>query len=129
MDDIDHLGSRRIRTVGELLANQCRVGLARTERFVKERMTLFDQTLDTMTPQSSSILGAVRGRSRFLLAAASSSQFMDQINPLAELTHKRRLSAPARGLSRDRADSRFATHPSHYGGFVRSKRRKARTSV
>ena len=93
LDDIDHLGSRRIRTVGELLANQCRVGLARTERLVKERMTLFDQGLETMTPQKLINPKALSAVIRDFFGRSQLSQFMDQINPLAELTHKRRLSA------------------------------------
>ena len=117
LDDIDHLGSRRIRTVGELLANQCRVGLARTERLVKERMTLFDQTLDTMTPQKLINPKALSAVVRDFFGRSQLSQFMDQINPLAELTHKRRLSALGPGgLSRDRAGFEVRdVHPSHYG--------------
>src|SRR5688572_8144420 len=104
LDDIDHLGSRRIRTVGELLANQCRVGLARTERLVKERMTLFDQGLEAMTPQKLINPKALSAVIRDFFGRSQLSQFMDQINPLAELTHKRRLSALGPGgLSRDRA--------------------------
>src|SRR5207237_6724603 len=91
LDDIDHLGSRRIRTVGELLANQCRVGLARTERLVKERMTLFDQGMDSMTPQKLINPKALSAVVRDFFGRSQLSQFMDQINPLAELTHKRRL--------------------------------------
>src|SRR6266581_2517264 len=83
----------RIRTVGELLANQCRVGLARTERLVKERMTLFDQGLETMTPQKLINPKALSAVIRDFFGRSQLSQFMDQINPLAELTHKRRLSA------------------------------------
>jgi DNA-directed RNA polymerase subunit beta len=117
LDDIDHLGSRRIRTVGELLANQCRVGLARTERLVKERMTLFDQNLDTMTPQKLINPKALSAVVRDFFGRSQLSQFMDQINPLAELTHKRRLSALGPGgLSRDRAGFEVRdVHPSHYG--------------
>jgi len=117
VDDIDHLGSRRIRTVGELLANQCRVGLARTERLVKERMTLFDQTTDTMTPQKLINPKALSAVVRDFFGRSQLSQFMDQINPLAELTHKRRLSALGPGgLSRDRAGFEVRdVHPSHYG--------------
>jgi DNA-directed RNA polymerase subunit beta len=117
LDDIDHLGSRRIRTVGELLANQCRVGLARTERLVKERMTLFDQTVDTMTPQKLINPKALSAVIRDFFGRSQLSQFMDQINPLAELTHKRRLSALGPGgLSRDRAGFEVRdVHPSHYG--------------
>ncbi|MCL5096268.1 MAG: DNA-directed RNA polymerase subunit beta, partial [Candidatus Omnitrophica bacterium] len=117
LDDIDHLGSRRVRTVGELLSNQCRVGLARTERLVKERMTLFDQGLDTMTPQKLINPKALSAVIRDFFGRSQLSQFMDQINPLAELTHKRRLSALGPGgLSRDRAGFEVRdVHPSHYG--------------
>ncbi len=117
IDDIDHLGSRRVRTVGELLANQCRVGLARTERLVKERMTLFDQELDTMTPAKLINPKALSAVIRDFFGRSQLSQFMDQINPLAELTHKRRLSALGPGgLSRDRAGFEVRdVHPSHYG--------------
>ena len=117
LDDIDHLGSRRVRTVGELLANQCRVGLARTERLVKERMTLFDQSLETMSPQKLINPKALSAVIRDFFGRSQLSQFMDQINPLAELTHKRRLSALGPGgLSRDRAGFEVRdVHPSHYG--------------
>jgi DNA-directed RNA polymerase subunit beta len=117
LDDIDHLGSRRVRTVGELLANQCRVGLARTERLVKERMTLFDQEVDTMTPAKLINPKALSAVIRDFFGRSQLSQFMDQINPLAELTHKRRLSALGPGgLSRDRAGFEVRdVHPSHYG--------------
>jgi DNA-directed RNA polymerase subunit beta len=117
LDDIDHLGSRRIRTVGELLANQCRVGLARTERLVKERMTLFDQGAEQMTPQKLINPKALSAVIRDFFGRSQLSQFMDQINPLAELTHKRRLSALGPGgLSRDRAGFEVRdVHPSHYG--------------
>ena len=93
LDDIDHLGSRRVRTVGELMANQCRVGLARTERLVKERMTLYDQSVDSISPQKLINPKALSTVIRDFFARSQLSQFMDQINPLAELTHKRRLSA------------------------------------
>ena len=117
LDDIDHLGSRRIHTVGELLANQCRVGLSRTERLVKERMTLFDQTVEQMTPQKLINPKALSAVIRDFFGRSQLSQFMDQINPLAELTHKRRLSALGPGgLSRDRAGFEVRdVHPSHYG--------------
>ncbi|MBI1840666.1 MAG: DNA-directed RNA polymerase subunit beta [Verrucomicrobia bacterium] len=117
LDDIDHLGSRRVRTVGELLANQCRVGLARTERLVKERMTLFDQSLEQMAPQKLINPKALSAVIRDFFGRSQLSQFMDQINPLAELTHKRRLSALGPGgLSRDRAGFEVRdVHPSHYG--------------
>jgi len=117
VDDIDHLGSRRVRTVGELLENQCRVGLARTERIIRERMTLFDPSAGTLVPQklvnSKSLSVIVRdffGRSQF-------SQFMDQTNPLSELAHRRRLSALGPGgLSRERAGFEVRdVHSSHYG--------------
>src|SRR3954470_15856839 len=117
LDDIDHLGSRRVRTVGELLANQCRVGLARTERLVKERMTLFDQGVETMSPQKLINPKALSAVIREFFGRSQLSQFMDQTNPLAELTHKRRLSALGPGgLSRDRAGFEVRdVHPSHYG--------------
>ena len=117
VDDIDHLGSRRIRTVGELLANQCRVGLSRTERLVKERMTLFDQSVEQMAPQKLINPKALSAVIRDFFGRSQLSQFMDQINPLAELTHKRRLSALGPGgLSRDRAGFEVRdVHPSHYG--------------
>src|SRR5476649_1156895 len=117
LDDIDHLGSRRVRTVGELLANQCRVGLARTERLVKERMTLFDINIDGMTPQKLINPKALSAVVRDFFGRSQLSQFMDQTNPLAELTHKRRLSALGPGgLSRDRAGFEVRdVHPSHYG--------------
>ena len=117
LDDIDHLGSRRVRTVGELLANQCRVGLARTERLVKERMTLFDQGMESMAPQKLINPKALSAVIRDFFGRSQLSQFMDQINPLAELTHKRRLSALGPGgLSRDRAGFEVRdVHPSHYG--------------
>ena len=117
VDDIDHLGSRRIRTVGELLANQCRVGLSRTERLVKERMTLFDQSVEAMAPQKLINPKALSAVIRDFFGRSQLSQFMDQINPLAELTHKRRLSALGPGgLSRDRAGFEVRdVHPSHYG--------------
>ena len=116
-DDIDHLGSRRVRAVGELLSNQCRVGLARTERLVKERMTLFDVNLDGMTPQKLINPKALSAVVRDFFGRSQLSQFMDQTNPLAELTHKRRLSALGPGgLNRDRAGFEVRdVHPSHYG--------------
>jgi len=117
VDDIDHLGSRRLRTVGELLANQCRVGLSRTERVVKERMTLFDVSTDTMTPTQLVNPKALSAVIRDFFGRSQLSQFMDQTNPLSELTHKRRLSALGPGgLSRDRAGFEVRdVHPSHYG--------------
>lgn len=117
MDDIDHLGSRRVRTVGELLANQCRIGLARTERLVRERMTLYDQSADSITPQKLINPKALSTVVRDFFARSQLSQFMDQINPLAEITHKRRLSALGPGgLNRERAGFEVRdVHPSHYG--------------
>ncbi|MBR5978656.1 MAG: DNA-directed RNA polymerase subunit beta, partial [Verrucomicrobia bacterium] len=117
VDDIDHLGSRRVRTVGELLANQCRIGLARTERLVKERMTIFDQTSDHMTPDKLINPKALSAVVRDFFGRSQLSQFMDQINPLAEMTHKRRLSALGPGgLSRERAGFEVRdVHSSHYG--------------
>ncbi|MBM3863566.1 MAG: DNA-directed RNA polymerase subunit beta [Verrucomicrobia bacterium] len=117
VDDIDHLGSRRVRAVGELLANQCRVGLARTERLVKERMTLFDVNIEGMTPQKLINPKALSAVVRDFFGRSQLSQFMDQTNPLAELTHKRRLSALGPGgLNRDRAGFEVRdVHPSHYG--------------
>jgi DNA-directed RNA polymerase subunit beta len=116
-DDIDHLGNRRVRSVGELVQNQCRIGLARMEKIIRERMNLFDFSSDTLTPGKivsakalSTVLKDFFGRSQL-------SQFMDQTNPVAELTHKRRLSALGPGgLNRDRAgfDVRDV-HTSHYG--------------
>lgn len=117
IDDIDHLGSRRVRTVGELLANQCRLGLSRTERLVKERMTMYDQSVDSVTPQKLINPKALSTVIRDFFARSQLSQFMDQINPLAELTHKRRLSALGPGgLNRERAGFEVRdVHPSHYG--------------
>ena len=117
IDDIDHLGSRRVRTIGELLANQCRIGLSRTERLVRERMALYDQSVDTLTPQKFINPKALSTVIRDFFARSQLSQFMDQINPLAELTHKRRLSALGPGgLSREHAGFEVRdVHPSHYG--------------
>ncbi len=115
VDDIDHLGNRRIRSVGELLQNQFRIGLSRLERIVKERMTL--QDADTLTPANLLNTKPLVAAIREFFGSSQLSQFMDQTNPLAELTHKRRLSALGPGgLSRERAG--FAVrdiHPSHYG--------------
>ncbi len=117
VDDIDHLGNRRVRAVGELIANQCRVGLARTERLVKERMTLCDTTRNDITPSKLINPKALSAVVRDFFGRSQLSQFMDQINPLAELTHKRRLSALGPGgLNRDRAGFEVRdVHPSHYG--------------
>ncbi|MBU0678554.1 MAG: DNA-directed RNA polymerase subunit beta, partial [Verrucomicrobia bacterium] len=117
VDDIDHLGSRRVRTVGELLEAQCRVGLARTERLVKERMTLFDPEVEKLTPQKLINPKALSAVIKDFFGRSQLSQFMDQTNPLSELTHKRRLSALGPGgLSRERAGFEVRdVHSSHYG--------------
>jgi DNA-directed RNA polymerase subunit beta len=117
VDDIDHLGSRRVRTVGELVQNQVRVGLARTERLIRERMTLFDMESDTMTPTKLVNPKALQSVVRDFFGRSQLSQFMDQTNPLAELTAKRRLSALGPGgLSRERAGFEVRdVHSSHYG--------------
>lgn len=118
VDDIDHLGNRRVRAVGELIANQCRVGLARTERLVKERMTIqTEPTRGDLTPSKLINPKALSAVVRDFFGRSQLSQFMDQINPLAELTHKRRLSALGPGgLNRDRAGFEVRdVHPSHYG--------------
>ena len=117
VDDIDHLGSRRVRTVGELIQNQIRVGLARTERLIRERMTLLDMEEDTVTPQKLVNAKALVGVIRDFFGRGQLSQFMDQTNPLAELTNKRRLSALGPGgLSRERAGFEVRdVHSSHYG--------------
>jgi len=116
-DDIDHLGNRRIRTVGELLQNHCRVGLLRTERLVRERMTLLDSSETAITPNKLINPKAFAGVVRDFFARNQLSQFMDQTNPLSELTNKRRLSALGPGgLSRDRAGFEVRdVHSSHYG--------------
>jgi len=117
IDDIDHLGNRRVRTVGELLANVCRSGLARTERVVRERMTLYDQGVESLSPGKLINPKALTTVVRDFFARSQLSQFMDQINPLAEMTHKRRLSALGPGgLNRERAGFEVRdVHPTHYG--------------
>lgn len=114
-DDIDHLGNRRIRAVGELLQNQFRIGLSRMERVVKERMNT--QTLETITPQALINIKPVTAVIKEFFGSSQLSQFMDQNNPLSEMTHKRRLSALGPGgLSRDRAGFEVRdVHTSHYG--------------
>ena len=114
-DDIDHLGNRRIRAVGELLQNQYRIGLSRLERVVRERMTT--QDIETITPQSLINIKPVTAAVKEFFGSSQLSQFMDQNNPLGELTHKRRLSALGPGgLSRDRAGFEVRdVHYSHYG--------------
>ena len=115
VDDIDHLGNRRLRNVGELLQNQFRIGLARMERVVKERMTI--QDIDVTTPQALMNIRPVTAAIKEFFGSSQLSQFMDQNNPLAELTHKRRLSALGPGgLSRERAGMEVRdVHYSHYG--------------
>ena len=117
LDDIDHLGNRRIRSVGELLQNQFRIGFSRLERVIRERMTLQAQDLETLTPHSLINIRPVVAAIREFFGSSPLSQFMDQTNPLAELTHKRRLSALGPGgLSRDRAGFEVRdVHYSHYG--------------
>jgi DNA-directed RNA polymerase subunit beta len=118
VDDIDHLGSRRLRTVGELIENQCRVGLSRTERLARERMTLHDNTSSgPMTPTKLVNHKTLASVVKDFFTRSQLSQFMDQTNPLSELAHKRRLSALGPGgLSRDRAGFEVRdVHSSHYG--------------
>ena len=114
-DDIDHLGNRRLRCVGELLQNQFRIGFSRMERVIRERMTI--QDLDVVTPQSLINIRPVTAAIKEFFGSSPLSQFMDQTNPLAELTHKRRLSALGPGgLSRERANMEVRdVHYSHYG--------------
>jgi len=115
IDDIDHLGNRRLRSVGELLQNQFRIGLARMERVVRERMTI--QDIDIVTPQALINIRPVVAAIKEFFGSSQLSHFMDQTNPLAELTHKRKLSALGPGgLSRDRAGFEVRdVHHSHYG--------------
>ena len=116
-DDIDHLGNRRIRSVGELLQNQFRIGFSRMERVIRERMTLQSQDQSVITPQALINIRPVVAAIKEFFGSSPLSQFMDQNNPLAELTHKRRLSALGPGgLSRDRAGFEVRdVHYSHYG--------------
>ena len=117
VDDIDHLGNRRIRSVGELLQNQFRIGISRMERVVREKMTLQAQDPDNITPQSLINIRPVVAAIKEFFGSSPLSQFMDQTNPLSELTHKRRLSALGPGgLSRDRASFEVRdVHYTHYG--------------
>ena len=115
-DDIDHLGNRRVRSVGELLQNQFRIGFSRMERVIRERMTL--QDLDIVTPQSLINIRPVTAAIKEFFGSSPLSQFMDQTNPLAELTHKRRISALGPGgLSRERAN--FDVRDVHYSHYAR----------
>jgi DNA-directed RNA polymerase subunit beta len=115
IDDIDHLGNRRVRSVGELIMNQIKVGFQRMERVIKERMTI--QDLDVITPQALISIKPITAVINEFFGSSQLSQFMDQTNPLAELTHKRRLNALGPGgLSRERAGFEVRdVHPSHYG--------------
>src|SRR5699024_1890849 len=115
VDDIDHLGNRRLRSVGELLLNQLRIGFSRMDKIIKEKMTT--QDTDTVTPQSLINIRPIVSAIRDFFGSSPLSQFMDQVNPLSELTHKRRLSALGPGgLSRDRASFEVRdVHYTHYG--------------
>ena len=115
IDDIDHLGNRRVRSVGELLENQYRIGLVRMERAIRERMSL--QDVETMMPHDLVNAKPVNAVVKEFFGSSQLSQFMDQTNPLSEITHKRRLSALGpRGLTRDRAGFEVRdVHPTHYG--------------
>lgn len=117
VDDIDHLGNRRVRSIGELVQNQCRIGLARMEKIIKERMNLFDFSSDTMTPGKIVSAKGLAGVLKDFFGRSQLSQFMDQTNPVSELTHKRRLSCLGPGgLNRERAGFEVRdVHPSHYG--------------
>ena len=117
IDDIDHLGNRRVRSVGELIQNQCRIGLARMEKIIRERINLFDFSSDTLTPGKIVSAKGLSGVLKDFFGRSQLSQFMDQTNPIAELTHKRRLSSLGPGgLNRDRAGFEVRdVHPSHYG--------------
>lgn len=117
VDDIDHLGNRRVRSVGELVQNQCRIGLARMEKIIKERINLFDFSADTLTPGKIVSAKGLAGVLKDFFGRSQLSQFMDQANPVSELTHKRRLSSLGPGgLNRERAGFEVRdVHPSHYG--------------
>ena len=115
IDDIDHLGNRRVRSVGELMENQYRIGLLRMERAIKERMSSVD--IDTVMPQDLINAKPAAAAVREFFGSSQLSQFMDQTNPLSEITHKRRLSALGPGgLTRERAGFEVRdVHPTHYG--------------
>ena len=116
MDDIDHLGNRRVRAVGELMENQFRIGLVRMERAIKEKMSVY-QEMSTAMPHDLVNAKPVMAAIREFFGSSQLSQFMDQTNPLSEITHKRRLSALGPGgLSRERAGFEVRdVHPTHYG--------------
>lgn len=127
-DDIDHLGNRRLRSVGELLQNQFRIGLSRMERVVRERMSI--QDANAITPQALINIRPVIAAIKEFFGSSQLSQFMDQTNPLAELTHKRRLSALGPGgLTRERAGMEVRdVHHSHYGRMCPIETPEVRTS-
>lgn len=113
-DDIDHLGNRRIRCVGELLQNQFRIGFSRLERVVRERMTTQSQDMESLSPNSLINIRPVTAAIKEFFGSSPLSQFMDQGNPLAELTHKRRLSALGRAVFQEIVqDLRFVTYTTH----------------
>ena len=128
IDDIDHLGNRRVRAVGELVENQFRIGLVRMERAIKERMSL--QDIETLMPQELVNYKPASAVIKEFFGSSQLSQFMDQTNPLSEIAHKRRLSALGPGgLTRERAGFEVRdVHPTHYGRVCRSKRRRGRIS-
>src|SRR3990167_8108990 len=117
VDDIDHLANRRVRSVGELVQNQCRIGFVRMEKIIRERLNLFDFTSDTLTPGKVISAKGFQSVIKDFFGRSQLSQFMDQTNPVAELTHKRRLSSLGPGgLNRERAGFEVRdVHPSHYG--------------
>ena len=130
VDDIDHFGNRRLRTVGELIQNQVRTGLSRMERVVRERMTT--QDVEAITPQTLINIRPVVASIKEFFGTSQLSQFMDQTNPLAGLTHRRRLSALGPGVvcPASAPASRSATcTPATTAGCARSRRRRARTSA
>ncbi len=129
IDDIDHLGNRRVRSVGELMENQYRVGLLRMERAIRERMSGVE--IDTVMPQDLINAKPAAAAVREFFGSSQLSQFMDQTNPLSEVTHKRRLSALGPGgLTRERAGFEVRdVHRPITAGCARSRRRKARTSA
>ena len=129
IDDIDHLGNRRVRTVGELIENQYRIGLVRMEKSIRERMSL--QEIDTAMPHDLINSKPVSAAIKEFFGSSQLSQFMDQTNPLSEITHKRRLSALGPGgLTRERAGFEVRdVHLTHYGRLCRLKPRKVQILV
>ena len=131
IDDIDHLGNRRVRSVGELLENQFRIGLVRMERAIKEKMSVY-QEMTTAMPHDLINAKPVMAAIQEFFGSSQLSQFMDQTNPLSEVTHKRRLSAlgPGRAVARARRASRCATSTRRTtAGSARSRRPRGRTSA